>query len=343
MIFFRVDGNENIGTGHLMRCISIASELEKKGEPYKFIVSDDDSADFLSRFDISCICLHSDWKDLDSEVEQIKDVLAEYGNTVLLIDSYYVTKEYFKEIKKLAKIFYIDDLCKDIYLCDGLINYSVYSAKFEYDKKYDRSTKLYLGCKYTPLGLEYNTVVSHRSDHINNVLVTTGGSDPCEFTYSFLESLKDDLCFETLVFHVIIGRYFKNKEEIKRLGERIGSNIVVHENLLNLAEVMSNCDAAISSGGTTLYELASLGIPTICFSFVDNQQDNCEYFSEKPDYMCYVGDYRTQEDIFVQIKNHLKDLSTNHNKCRRINKNLKLLVDGRGSERIASILMGEKE
>ena len=126
MIFFRVDGNENIGTGHLMRCISIASELEKKGEPYKFIVSDDDSAEFLSRFDISCICLHSDWKDLDSEVEQIKDVLAEYGNTVLLIDSYYVTKEYFKEIKKLAKIFYIDDLCKelDMEIQDDSITYS---------------------------------------------------------------------------------------------------------------------------------------------------------------------------------------------------------------------------
>ena len=41
MIIFRVDANETIATGHLVRCISIAVELIKRGEPCLFLLAEE--------------------------------------------------------------------------------------------------------------------------------------------------------------------------------------------------------------------------------------------------------------------------------------------------------------
>lgn len=49
LVYIRTDGNETIATGHLMRCLSIARALKKRGAAVAFLVSDDTSASILQK------------------------------------------------------------------------------------------------------------------------------------------------------------------------------------------------------------------------------------------------------------------------------------------------------
>ena len=58
MIFFRVDSNNMIASGHIMRCITIAKEVIRRGYKAKFLISDNESISFLDRECLDYIVLY---------------------------------------------------------------------------------------------------------------------------------------------------------------------------------------------------------------------------------------------------------------------------------------------
>ena len=63
MIGFRVDANEKIATGHLMRCIAIAKACEKRGEPVLFFLAEKKETGRLDALGFSYEILGTDWQD----------------------------------------------------------------------------------------------------------------------------------------------------------------------------------------------------------------------------------------------------------------------------------------
>ena len=50
MIIIRVDGNEKIGLGHVMRCLSVADALKSNGNNLMFVTADEKCRELLSQF-----------------------------------------------------------------------------------------------------------------------------------------------------------------------------------------------------------------------------------------------------------------------------------------------------
>lgn len=77
MIFIRTDANEEIATGHVMRCMTIGKELIKRGQRIRFLVSDKNSAMLLTRNHFEYIILDSQWNQPDNkyELEKIQTIL----------------------------------------------------------------------------------------------------------------------------------------------------------------------------------------------------------------------------------------------------------------------------
>lgn len=335
MIGIRVDANNQIATGHLMRCMTIAKELKKLGEEIIFISADNNPEDFIKRNNFQFLSLNLKWDDMDSEVNRLYDVIESYSIDKLIIDSYFVTESYLRNINNKCKVIYIDDMNFFKYPVSMLVNYNIYCDEFNYHELYNNTkTRLYLGCQYAPLRTEFQNIVTTVREQIKRILITTGGTDNFNIAGQLLEKINGENLFSDVEFHVLCGNFNINIDELKILSKR-SHNIHICQNVANVAGLMCNSDLAITAGGSTMYELCACGVPTICFSFADNQLHGVKSFSKKG-IMTYVGDIREDNllcisRIIKEIQYYITNKEERQNKSRAMNN----VVDGFGAERIA--------
>lgn len=333
MIHIRVDGNHTIGTGHVMRCLSLAEAAGILGEKVVFIVADHDSEELLRSRGGTTVCLDSKWDMLETEIERMEQFLQKNEVHTLLIDSYFVSSNYLKMCRKYTKVVYIDDLHQEIWPCDILVNYSNYCDKYDYGREYP-DTKLLLGCKYAPLRQIFANVKKTIEYSVSRILVLTGGTDPYHFARDFADSIVRNE--NKIEFDIVCGIYNQDIGELRAYAEK-RKNIRIWNNVQRMDDLMKTADIAITAGGTTLYELAACGTPTICYSFVDNQLENVKNFADKG-YMLYCGDLRKGmgcKDVWEQIA----ILRDDFEKRRDMSRKLQELVDGRGAERVIRELL----
>ena len=369
VIYIRTDGNSKIATGHLVRCLCIAQALESLGKSACFLVSDEDSFSLLKdlsasvfsgytfSFDVK-ILKTACYDNMELELEELAVLLTSADPTlttqdtsqtansaflkpIFFVDSYFVTEDYFSSLNKFAKVAYMDDLRAFDYKVDLLVNYDVIppAREQEYELSYTNAGISLLGAEYTPLRKQFQNQEVSLHNQIKNILITTGGSDPYDFTFTLSKYL---LSLElALELHVVVGRLFKNTDSLEELTKQYPS-LHLHYNVGDMASLMKQCDYAVSAAGTTLYELCALGIPAVSISMADNQIPMSKTFAEV-DAVPYVGDIRVQkyEDmdfILHQISNHLISLCEDSSKAHLQHNKMRRLIDGNGAIKIAEEL-----
>ncbi len=342
MIAFRVDANSKIGTGHAMRCLSIAQALRKEKKEVVFITADLEGKQFFENNGFGVYVLNSKWDELDSETDIIIQWICENKCDILIIDSYYVTYDYLKSLSNQVKTVYLDDLFLFKYPVDMVINYNFSNQYKDFSNRYDKKSKLLLGPSYAPLREQFSNVNYEVRKEVKNILITTGGTDQYNITGELLEKhfIKDK--YKTIHFHVISGIYNNNYNQLKAYSDKF-ENVSLYNNIKEMASLMKACDLAISAGGTTLYELCACGLSTICFTFVDNQVEGAEYL-DKGHVIMLAGDVRNKlEKVLKNIENYVDNSIRDIGIRRYYSKNMKAIVDGDGSARIAnSIILLDK-
>ena len=367
VIYIRTDGNSKIATGHFVRCLCIAQALEEMGKKVCFLVSDHTSFELLKdlcntvfdgvSFSFDTRILESAvFDNLDLEIDELCSFLGDrkhlFDDTVsstkitskgsntkpiILVDSYYVTEAYFQSLNQVASVAYMDDLRSFDYDVDLVINYDVIppSKEEEYKQAYTKAKTCLLGAAYTPLREQFQNQSVELRDQIQNILVTTGGSDP----YKFTESISSFLISEkfSVDIHIVVGRLFQNIETLEALSIKY-PHVHLHQNIKDMASLMKQCDFAISAAGTTLYELCALGIPTISFTFADNQMIMAETFHETGA-IPYMGDLRESSSICDKIYHHLENIINHPNLLQSQQQKMQYIVDGNGSIKIAEALI----
>lgn len=336
MIFFRADGNPQIGSGHIMRCLSIAEAARDIGKKCIFITASDDMTSVIKEKSFDNIILKSNFSNMESE--NIIPILEEYTNPTIIVDSYYASREYLKALKvycekKGGKLIYIDDIKKYAYPCDVLINYQIHGDVEEYDSIYkgEEKPKYIIGTNYVPLRKEFlpstNRKVTERAD---NIIVTTGGSDPEHLTIELVKIAKSI----NKTFHFVIGTVNADRALIEKEAENC-TNIKIHVNVSNISMLMKKCDVAISAAGSTLYELCATQTPTVTFVLAENQIPIAKEFSAKGIiYNC--GDVRElgTKALAEKLMKEVLLLCKNYGKRHLLAKTMKTIVDGLGTSRI---------
>ena len=84
MFFIRVDSNQTISGGHIMRCLAIAKALIINGKDVTFLIADDNPVEVLKQNRVSYVILNSDWQDLMSDLEQTIKVLSQENDPYFL-------------------------------------------------------------------------------------------------------------------------------------------------------------------------------------------------------------------------------------------------------------------
>lgn len=333
-ILIRTDGNQEIATGHLMRCLSVAQALRELNIPVLFAVADENSGQLIRSFmaadkEFPVICLHTDYRNPAAELDRLCAAIFQNNIGCVLIDSYFVSAAYLEGLHKAAKTAYIDDICSFDYPVDLIINYDADPPADFYRKcRY----KL-LGLSYTPLREQFRGLHPEVRPQVKDVLISTGGTDPCGVAKRLMDRLlclpgKQDICY-----HILAGPMHSGRAALKLLADR-NPEIRLYEQVSDMAALICRCDLAVSAAGTTLYELCAAGVPAVSFTMADNQlagARDMERFAGIP----YVGDVRTAADFIEKLTEAIFSLSSSYDKRYSLAHSMHKMVDGNGSVRIA--------
>ncbi len=116
MVVIRADGNEHIGAGHIMRCLSIAEEIKKNDKCIVFVMAEEKFESLVKERGFETLVLHSDYSDMSSEEEMVIEYTKKIKPTALIVDSYFVTPHYLEKLRKITKLIYIDDRMEFAYM-----------------------------------------------------------------------------------------------------------------------------------------------------------------------------------------------------------------------------------
>lgn len=331
MIYIRTDANPKIGMGHIMRCLSIADAAKELGFESTFILSDDNVQSMVISRGYQTIILHSDYTIMEEEI------WPEINPEIIVIDSYYVTKNYLASIREKGITAYIDDLAAFSYPVDILINYNIYGPYLDYHRLYTASNveePLYiLGASYAPLREMFRGIPPKKQlAAVRNILISTGGSDPHHFALKLVKSKPTKY-----TYHILLGNMNEDKEMICVLASH-NSNIVIHENVVDMEKLISMMDIAVSAAGSTLYEICACGVPLITYILADNQIPGAVAF-EKLGMALNLGDIRGVSDPIKKFLSAIDQLADNYQLRLKVGNKMQSMIDGYGAKRMVNEIM----
>ncbi len=361
MIGIRADANSIIATGHMMRCLTIARAIVREGESVTFFMADEESERLFKSFsdgEFEGVVLGSDFRDMEGELDRLEKELNSRDIKVLFVDSYAVTKGYFEKLSKICRTAYLDDLAKEAYPTDLLINYSGYSEKMGYKELYrgvrgynGQETKLLLGLLYAPLREQFycDTEKQITADPGSmDILLATGGADMCNMITDVLDKIPEAGLVSkdkelTITWHVVVGDFVENPERLEDYA-RSHVGIELHRSVRDMAGLMRRCHLAVAAAGTMLTECAACGLPAIFYQVADNQKFNVEYFGGLEG-MIFAGAVHGGKDQKAQtidnIMSKAGELVADRGRLSSMSDSLLKITDGRGAVRIAKALMEE--
>ena len=355
-VLIYADGNTDIATGHLMRCLSVACALQELGGRAEFAVSDETSADLLASFfpeksSFPIHVLHADYRKPETALEALTRLLsrgpalspASDGPrqesfpaerfSALLIDSYFVTQDFLEALRSLVKTAYIDDLYAFDYPADLVINYDFAPP----EHFYSRAGKALLGCGFTPLRAQFSGLTPVFRERVEDVLISTGGTDAWNAAGKFASALLTTPESTSWRIHVLTGPMHTHRNELQALAVS-HPQLLLHEKVTDMAGLMRACDLAVSAAGTTLYELCAAGVPSVSFTMADNQLP-CSRDMERFAGIPCAGDVRSTPDLIGRLLSLLFSLAENPQKRSALSRSMHAAIDGKGAERIARELL----
>jgi len=297
-VVIRTDASHRIGTGHVMRCLPLADVLRGTGAAVSFICREH-AGDLCHLIEQKGYAVHRlpcsepetgiggneylKWLAVSQEEDARQTATALQQEREkprwLIVDHYALDKKWEKAMRlHTERIMVIDDLANRRHDCDLLLDQNLYEdLQTRYDDLLPPGCQKLLGPTYAllrPEFLQARQSLRERDGTVRRLLIFFGGVDPTNETAKALEAVKL-LNRPEITVDVIVGAANPHADQHRKQCDDL-TNITVHGQVKNMAELMANADLAIGAGGTTTWERCCLGLPTITIVIADNQQEMIE-------------------------------------------------------------------
>ena len=313
-VIFRVDASLEMGTGHVMRCLTLANELKQQNHEIVFICRElTGNLILLIKYPVLVLPkndnfqsdgLYLNWLGVTQEQDAEQTIKVIPKNIdLLIVDSYALDEIWHKQLKPYTKkIMVIDDLADRQFDCNVLLNQNLGTQIEDYKDKVLNNCELLLGCDYALLRPEFpnlreKALIKRKNTKvIKNILISMGGSDITNKTYDILQEVSDDLNIVVILGGIsphnkIIKNYAKSKKNVK---------VVVDAD--NISRLMFDADLAIGAGGSTSWERCCLGLPTLLYVLAENQRKIAGNLEE-------LGAVKIVDNLKVNLQNILNNFS----------------------------------
>jgi UDP-2,4-diacetamido-2,4,6-trideoxy-beta-L-altropyranose hydrolase len=332
-VALRADAYAEIGTGHLMRCIVLGQGIMERGGEVVFITYCS-SAGLVSRLKNEGFSLHL--LNVPGSLTESLGLIEKERPDWVVLDGYHFDSGYQKAMKDAGyKLLVIDDYVRlDYYYADIILNQNYGAEEIQYNT--GKGTKLLLGTKYVMLRrefLKYRESERKSPEFAGNLLITMGGADTGNSTLKVLKAV--NLIKSALNVKIVLGAANPHYEMLARESEGSSHSIEILSEVEDMAPLMAWADAAVSAGGSTVWELAFMGLPSLLCIVADNQVNAVSCLVRDGVFMSLgyqleMGEIKKAE----MIQQLLKD------KARRsaLAEKGRAMVDGKGIIRIIDIV-----
>lgn len=292
-VAFRVDADPQIGTGHFTRCLSLADRVRESGAAIRFV-----SRRLFPHLQAMLTTRGYGFTSIDGESSQPPGGLAHsawLGTTQqddaaataralaaeacdwLIVDHYALDAHWEGAMRASAsRILVIDDLADRSHDCDVLLDQNI-DAGERYDGKVPPQCERLLGPRYALLREEFRAArltAAPRSGPVTRALVSYGGADAANWTGVAIDALTSSRLRVPHV-DVVIGDQHPQRPEIEASCRAHGFHC--HVQPPGLAAMMAASDLAIGTGGVTMWERCSVGLPAVAFAAAANQRESLHY------------------------------------------------------------------
>ena len=345
-LVIRADAFRSIGTGHVMRCIALGLAWKSYGGNVYFVshCEGDQLRNRIVKEGFQFIDIHEPHphpNDIDTISSLLHNIsTSEYRDkTIVVLDGYHFDSYYQKTIKlKGFRLLCIDDYGHAAQYCADVILNQNLSADISLYPNCSPNTRFLLGPRYALLRKEF---VSYKNwprvipSVAKKVLVTMGGTDKDNFTLRIVHAL-NKISIPDLEVAVILGPANQHKSEIENALKISPFNGKLLASVDNMAEAMAWADVAIAAGGSTSWELAFMGLPSLLVILAENQRPIIEKL-ESTGISINLGWHNkvNLDTITKAVESIIKDQKvreTMSNKGRS-------LVNGNGSNKVIKLLI----
>jgi len=272
-VLIRVDGYNKIGLGHIYRTIVIANHLNN----YDVL--------FVSKKEYALginLLKENNFKiESFSYKEEFERIIRTYNPDIIINDILDTDMDYIKQLKE-RQFFVVnfEDLGEGAKSADLVIN-ALYDRKNFLDNHH-------WGKDYYILRKEFHQIPQKRNNkEVNNILITFGGTDPNNYTEKVLHVINNNHISNNIEINIILGLGYMNLEKLERDIISLNPNISIKHNVNNISNYMYEADIAFTSAGRTVYELASIGTPTIVLA--QNERELLHTFANEENGFLNLG------------------------------------------------------
>ena len=356
-IAFRVDASATIGLGHLMRCLTLADALKKRGAETRFVVRhcppplreligtrqhqlvELPKSKSVRPADDS---LYAAWLGTDeaTDAEDTGRALSDQPWDWLVVDHYALGSRWEAVLHGTARhSLVVDDLADREHDCDLLLNQNFQTeASGRYRGSVPSRCRLLLGPRFALLRDEFRQWRERseiRSGPVSRVLVCFGGSDTENHTRRAIEALSGAAA-RGFAVDVVIGAAHPDPDGVRAACAALG--FAFHLQSGRMAELMARADLALGAGGATTWERCCLGVPALVFGVADNQREQVREAARAG--VIVAPDVPADGISAPLIERHCRALIENGALRSGVSRRAMEAVDGKGVGRVIRHVLG---
>jgi UDP-2,4-diacetamido-2,4,6-trideoxy-beta-L-altropyranose hydrolase len=352
-IAIRADASLQMGTGHLMRCITLADALRQRGGRVRFVSRHmtphlqamlTDHGHELTLLGAPSVAAaldeldHAEWLGT-SQAQDAQDTLHALNDRYwdwLIVDHYALDARWESRLRGVAhNIGVIDDIADRRHDCDILLDQNIQDDHGgAYAGKVPDQCELLLGPRFALLRGEFRALrdkVQPRTGPVACVLIFLGGVDAENYTGRALDAcagLEDT----GVRVDVVVGLQHPERSRIEAQCSERG--FICHVQTTRMAELMAAADLAIGAGGSATWERCCLGLPTLAICVAENQRK----LITDAAYQGLLYAPQVNKEWTATVARHVKALIENPALRNYISRRGMDAVDGRGAQRVAAMI-----
>lgn len=304
-VAFRADASLQIGTGHVMRCLTLADALAARGADCQFIcrAHAGNLIDFIGgkgyvahalsipheasvastapRPEASTSDLaHSHWLGATQaqDAEDCAHILAAQRPDWLIVDHYALDARWERVLAPYyRKLMVIDDLADRPHASDLLLDQNFGRDAADYRSLVPADCRLLCGSQYALLRPEFAALRPYSLQRrarpaLRELLITMGGVDKDNATGQVLQALRNCPLPADCRITVVMGATAPWLDEVRTQAQDMPWPTRVRVGVSDMAQLMADSDLAIGAAGATSWERSCLGLPTIMLVLAENQR-----------------------------------------------------------------------
>ena len=357
-VVFRADASLAIGSGHVMRCLTLAGALAGRGHRCHFLCREDEGhlGQVIGERGHGLTLLggasgaygpeedappHGHWLTAywAEDARASAECLAEIGADLLVVDHYALDRRWAKVVRgSVQRIAVIDDLADRRHDCDLLLDQNLGRRAADYGALVPEGCRLLMGPEFALIGPAFGAVRGESlerrsSSSLRRIMVSMGGVDADDATGQVLEAIAGAPPPHLEHVSVIMGRHAPHLDRVRARATALPFDVEVAVGVSDMARRMADADLGIGGAGVTAWERCAVGLPSIAVVLAGNQRRGAQALGNAGAALVIDG----TEHISAELPGQLARMDESSERLC-VSAAAAGLVDGRGLVRVAKAL-----